>query len=316
MLHCNNSDHSERSSGRASVRKTLILHIGMHKTGSSAVQHFFSRNRALLRSLGVFYPKSIGPDGRRQPKHNALFTAISHEADDGAPHPMLGCSESLVQRLIEEISTSKAQTAVVSAEGFSGEKPAFAKALQPLGAEFDVRIVCFLRRPDEWVERFYRQMVLSRDVRETRPISEFLDDPATRLHLNYPLILSWWADAFGPTALRLGPYDDMAASSVMRQFLSLAGLPKWLGRLPHARARRNASATDHAVLARLSENRGDAGAASTEEIFLSETQKAELMIRLKVDWGATDRASQNLMMMNPFIPSMLEASGASWCVAP
>lgn len=38
--------------------KTLYLHCGIHKTGSSFLQMMFARNRNLLKSHGIHYPKS------------------------------------------------------------------------------------------------------------------------------------------------------------------------------------------------------------------------------------------------------------------
>ena len=49
----------------ARKRKRLVIHIGMHKTGSTTIQRFLSRNRLVLRLAGVLYPESCGADGRR-----------------------------------------------------------------------------------------------------------------------------------------------------------------------------------------------------------------------------------------------------------
>ena len=39
------------------MKKNLILHIGMGKTGTSALQDFFWENRARLKKSGLCYPK-------------------------------------------------------------------------------------------------------------------------------------------------------------------------------------------------------------------------------------------------------------------
>ena len=38
------------------MKPRLVIHIGMHKTGSSSIQHYLSRNRRLLRLFGLLYP--------------------------------------------------------------------------------------------------------------------------------------------------------------------------------------------------------------------------------------------------------------------
>lgn len=295
--------------GGVGVRKRLVVHIGMHKTGSSAIQHFLSRNRLLLRASGVLYPESIGPDGERQPKHNALFAAISHEADFGAPHPMLGSSRDLVARMTERIRASGARMAILSAEGFSGEKPAFARALAPLAGEFDVRIVVFLRRPDEWLASFHRQMIMSRSVRETRSLTAFAEAPSTRTHLDYPLMLTWWAEAFGGDALRIARYDQ-GELNVVRRFLSLAQAPRVLSFAPGARVRRNLSPPLSAVRSQLAENRGGDIGTAPGDLVMDAHAKRALLSRLREDWSVSSKALSKHLDVEQFIPFMLEQIGA------
>lgn len=236
------------------MRQRLVIHIGMHKTGSSSIQRCLSRNRWALRRLGVYYPPSIGPDGERQPKHNALFTAISHEADFGAPHPALGPSARMVASLADRIEAAGAPTTILSAEGFSGERPVFAQALAPLADRFDCTVVAFLRRPDDWVESFYKQMVLSREVRESRSMEAFVDCERTRAHLDYARILSWWADRFGDRALRVARFPPPDDAPLFETFRKAAVLGPVFGFLPYSRARENRSPPWPVVEARRLEN--------------------------------------------------------------
>ena len=80
----------------------------------------------MLRRMGVSYPNSIGIDGARQPKHASIFDAISHEADFGSPHPVLGPSATVIGSTADEIESSLGQIGVLSAEGLSGERRVFA----------------------------------------------------------------------------------------------------------------------------------------------------------------------------------------------
>lgn len=212
----------------------------MHKTGSSAIQRFLSLNRWALGRLGIEYPLSIGPTGARQPKHNAIFAAISHEADHKAPHPDLGPSAALIEAIAHAIEAAAPRVAILSAEGFSGERPIFANALRPLRERFDVRVVVFLRRRDLWVESFYKQMVQNREVREARPFHDFLAAKSTQRHMDYRLILSWWADVFGEDAISVTPFEAGAGEPV-HMFLSAAGLSPRLVFLPYSKGAVNVS---------------------------------------------------------------------------
>lgn len=215
----------------------LLLHIGMHKTGSTSIQRFFVRNRLLLRVLGIDYPEAYDARGKRLPKHNDLFHAISHEKDHGCTHPQLGPSADLIDKLASRIEGNR--TTVISAEGLSGEHPAFSRAFAPLQGRFEIRVVCFLRRQDDWAQSFYKQMVQSREVRESRSFAEFINAPSTREHLDYAQLLDWWADALGDTSIRVEIYRP--GIRVLPSFLKAAGLPKTLALLPFSRGSQNRS---------------------------------------------------------------------------
>jgi len=227
------------------VKKRLILHIGMHKTGTSSVQRYFSRNRAVLRRMGVCYPKSIGASGQRQPKHAALFDAISHEADFGAHHPVLGPAAELLDQLAAEIEAAPGQLGVLSAEGLSGERPVFAAVMADIAARFDATVVIFVRRQDHWVESFYKQMVLSRDVRETRSFHEFVQAASTRLHMDYAQIVGWWRDAFED--VRVIGYHATGPARPLKRLMQIAGLGRQFHWLPFANAHENPSPGVEAV---------------------------------------------------------------------
>ena len=240
MLHC-----SKLKMNEACVKKRLILHIGMHKTGTSSVQRYFSRNRAILRRMGVSYPLSIGAAGERQPKHAAIFDAISHEADHGAPHPVLGPSVAQIEDAAAMIEAGPERLGVLSAEGLSGERPVFADALAPLAARFDTTVVIFVRRQDHWVESFYRQMVLSRQVREARGFHDFVADAATQDHMNYARIVDWWRGGFDD--VRVVGFHASGPLRPLARLLRIAGLGRPFHWLPFAHAHENPSPGVEAV---------------------------------------------------------------------
>lgn len=189
----------------------------------------------MLRLFGIDYPKSYGSTAGRFLQHNDLFHAISHEKDHAKPHPILGSSAALVADLAHRVKAGR--TTVISAEGLSGESPAFAQAFALLRNQFDVRVVCFLRRQDDWVQSFYGQMVRSREVRLTVEFEAFLQMQNVQDHLDYAKILGWWADSFGPEAIRVEVYTPQ--TRVLAPFLKAAGLPKALALLPFSNSVRN-----------------------------------------------------------------------------
>ena len=209
----------------------------MHKTGSSSLQLFFFCNRLILKLMGIDYPRAFDASGKRLAKHNDLFLAISHEKDFGTAHPILGASAGRVEQLARRMETKR--ITVLSAEGFSGESPAFAEAFAPLRGRFNIKVICFLRRQDDWVQSFYKQMVKSREVRESMRFGEFLGRQSTRQHLDYLQLLEWWSKALGEQAIRVEIYRT--GTQVLPAFLNACGLPKSLRWLPYSQTTQNRS---------------------------------------------------------------------------
>ncbi|MEM9012515.1 MAG: hypothetical protein AAGE18_14910 [Pseudomonadota bacterium] len=252
----------------------LVLHIGMHKTGTSSIQRFLSRNRQLLAAFGIDYTTARGRDGRRLPKHNDLFRAITAEKDHGAPDPDFGASAGRIAALGARVARIRG-TVVVSAEGLSGPDPAFAQALAPLTG-LDVRVVVFLRRQDMWVESFYTQMIRNQEVREHRSFADFLADPATRAQLDYAGLLGRWGQVFGRERLAVVAFDGREPP--VAAFLRAAGLPEGLARLPHGRAWLNTMPPPDALRRLRAANTEDATTPTEAPLgFVSEEERAAFL---------------------------------------
>ncbi|MEO1551966.1 MAG: hypothetical protein AAFR93_16315 [Pseudomonadota bacterium] len=174
----------------------ILLHIGMHKTGTSAVQRVFSRNSWILAAAGIHYWAPRVGWVKRASKAIDLYGAVQNRASGQGPHPKFGAPEDVLARICAKAAR---HWVVVSAEGLSGQDPAFAQALAPLRGT--ARALVYLRRQDAWVESFYRQMVKSAEVAERRPFAAFLADPWTKAHLDYPALLRRWSEALGQDAV-------------------------------------------------------------------------------------------------------------------
>ncbi|RED12834.1 hypothetical protein [Pontivivens insulae] len=234
----------------------LILHIGMHKTGSSAIQHVFSRNRRVLALTGLHYAT-----GGRWPKHTPLFEASSHQNDHGIPHPVHGPVSDLLRALPDR------GTVLVSAEGLSGPHPGHAAHFAGCRPE----IVVVLRNPVDWAPAMHAQMVRSRTVREARTLADWVNDPMTKVHLDYAALIERWQQV-GP--VRVVPYE----AAILPAFLTTAGLPKWIAALPGGRVRRNITPKAEVIEDLRRQNGGDAGSGPVPDLrALADIQRARVM---------------------------------------
>lgn len=125
------------------TRTPLVLHLGPHKTGSTAIQGFMDAQRQALAEGGVVYPVT----GRVRQQHLGLADAFlrSHE-DSPAGDPLA----SLIRGLAEEAGDS---AVFASSERFwrlaLNEPEAFRRGIGRLADAFDLTLLYVRRDPFE-----------------------------------------------------------------------------------------------------------------------------------------------------------------------
>lgn len=137
------------------TKPNLYIHIGTHKTGSSAIQTVLSNNQSALAHQGWI---------NLLPNHQ-LFSQIMNLK--GPPNPTLQQS---LQNYFLSISSSSQQNNdtnyILSYEGFSGDlhksyynTEQVAQTLYESTQSFKVKIIIYLRRQDDFIESVYTQMI-------------------------------------------------------------------------------------------------------------------------------------------------------------
>ncbi|MCR5859746.1 hypothetical protein [Mesorhizobium sp. J428] len=181
----------------------LIVHVGPHKTATSALQAFLNRNHAALREKGVWYRGWQGTTN-----HTPLATMFLHR------NPAAG---GLMRGYVEDAAASSCEVCVVSTEvlakGDFDPKPLLA-AIDGYRATF----VAYLRAPDERMISAFDQVV--RNKSRTGPIGELENfDPTYRQNLLK------WAKAEGHEFV-LAPYDraQWTGGNIFEDFLSMFGI--------------------------------------------------------------------------------------------
>ncbi|TPI71979.1 hypothetical protein [Mesorhizobium sp. B2-8-9] len=183
---------------------TIILHIGVHKTGTSALQAFLARNASLLLEHGVFYKPTI-PDW---PNHNPLVAAFMPGSIDHGP-----------SRLATMLAEAAGKTLLISSEMLCQPEVDLDQFLSGLKGH-DVRVIAYLRHPGDIVISAFNEVVRHYDTHWTRPLNEqpFAYDPS---QLD---VLKRWLKI---PQLVLAPYDraQWVEGSLFRDFLTMIGVP-------------------------------------------------------------------------------------------
>ena len=184
----------------------LVLHIGTHKTGTSALQTYLSRHPEALEHAGARYVQSARSAGKA---HHELPWAIRGKH---------GAEMSAWQDLRAELDANSRVENIVSSEGFWFSDPAAVKA--ELQGVRDVRIVMYLRRQDKYLQSLYKQAVTG--GRKTA-FSDWLD--RSRARGDYLAVVERWAAQFGAGNLVVRSYErDGHTIDVVEDFAEILGI--------------------------------------------------------------------------------------------
>jgi hypothetical protein len=197
---------------------TLVLHMGLHKTASSYVQGLLAARRDDLLREGVLYPTTGIVD--------KAGTGTREGAGSG--HGLLsrqGRQDALKAQLVAELPDG-VPTVLVSSEEFSRARPT--PTPQNLLARFrafgTVKVVLVLRRQDDWIESYYKQVVDQYNNFETRSFDGYLEERG-RVLLDFHTRFTPWRDLVGPENFHVLSYDDLAGgAAIYRRLLEISGL--------------------------------------------------------------------------------------------
>ncbi|OOZ38871.1 hypothetical protein BOW53_13840 [Solemya pervernicosa gill symbiont] len=212
--------------------KTLYLHIGSHKTGSSSIQQALFQNRDNLagQGLSLFSENQQGeliPSGNTS---NAWVSAadLRDELQSGR-----GVRVSNLQRLAERLAELPGDV-VMSAENFSWVFSI--DEVKRIGREcrryFDrVQVIVYLRRQDRQVISHHQQGSKNRHNAASAYYSgDAFAIPLSRDHydeyLNYYKRVSMWAEVFGAENLSIRVFepDLLEGGEAVTDFFTLLGM--------------------------------------------------------------------------------------------
>jgi hypothetical protein len=167
---------------------TIFLHIGTHKTGTTAIQRHLRRNANFYASQGLWYPREADllSGGRDTPTHLNIARSLDCTSK---PKPYSEAQLQEMAQALRERSQNYAHT-VISAEAFwrigfgridgdDGPDQMWQRKAENVerirrlfGSEADVEVVCVIRERATYLQSSYSEFILATFYRKS--IQKFL----------------------------------------------------------------------------------------------------------------------------------------------
>lgn len=187
------------------LRKQLVLHVGLPKTGTTAMQAWFAEHAEAMRAYGVCYPQDPPLTQNKQ-----LYIVPELRQTPALP------------RLEALLDTARDETTLlISHEGLSNHfydfPPRSLERFRELTRDWEVTVAVFTRAPETWLPSYYRQCVLNptnaaSDLWGTsRPLEALRDHPRILRLLDQDQILADMTAGFGATRLLRFEHETPAA---------------------------------------------------------------------------------------------------------
>jgi hypothetical protein len=199
----------------------LVLHIGSHKTGTTAIQQFLVDNRSALAAQGVHYA-SAGASINANVVANAVALGDTEAARGFFERSVAAAREAGAATLLVSAENFYSMTVVAAAlsdrrpEAAAEREPVLVERLRALLPEeiSQTRVLCYFRRPDRFAESLYNQRVKYETFAESFDRCLELVEPVFAYHANAQA----WAGVFGPESCTFKAYESVA-DDIRRAFL-------------------------------------------------------------------------------------------------
>ncbi len=210
------------------MRKTLYIHIGHFKTGTTAIQVFLARNPKLLKRHDLVFAQTK----QEHCKHSDLACSLYQAA--GVTELMHGYAKDETPQqvwaaLFEELRASRRSGMIVSTEELM-RLACFPQAVEDLkqivatAPDIDIKIIAYLRAPESHLRSWYNQLV--KMGCKTPSFNAAISDRFEPIHYDYALALRPWIDLFGAQSIILRHYSSESRkdNALFRDFLSIFGI--------------------------------------------------------------------------------------------
>jgi hypothetical protein len=197
--------------------KRVILHIGLHKTGTTSIQSSFWESADILINHGVLYPTSCIPksNSRSAQAHHNHFLHLLFKEDLTYYMRNLYLTPQQIDeerainqaKLIQEFQNTTAHTIVISSENVSVFNRNELQHIYDFFMDnFDavIDIYIYMRQPIEWTRSMLQQLIWQNHTYQSA-----WDHLKKRLFVNYTTVYDRCVDVFGTSHTHVCTYESL-----------------------------------------------------------------------------------------------------------
>ena len=164
---------------RKKINKTIYLHIGRHKTGTSSIQNFINAYPEVLGKYSLYYPET----GRQGIAHHNFANAFSYSATRTDREKQIAVESEMVSALRREIDEQDSDI-LVSSEAFQNANP---KLVAEVFSGYKIKTLVYIRNQIDYLASAYAQKVWATDYSDS--IEQYYEH---NFRGNYDTFLSSW----------------------------------------------------------------------------------------------------------------------------
>ncbi|GLX81282.1 hypothetical protein [Thalassotalea eurytherma] len=188
--------------------RTLYLHVGWSKTGTSAIQAALHSVADQLLAKGILYPKSVQWNDHSHHKFSLAFNATSGYGSEFS-------AEQAMAHVVNEIKQTGAHSVLLSSE-LSPLYFNFANFKQFVSENFDtVKVIFTVRRQSEFILSLFNQLI--KDPKVRYPGTLFALSMSNMHTMSYLPRINDWAQHVGDKNIHVIPYSK----TVVQDFLDI-----------------------------------------------------------------------------------------------
>ena len=212
--------------------KTLYIHIGCHKTGTTSIQQTLSQNEKALETYGIRYYCSNYFTQDNKPPNLHSWLCFDRKKSLIPKGQNIREPEKLAQKL-----AGLGTDVIVSSENFSFvfQIAELERLQQALSKYFPhIKVICYIRRQDQHLvshhqegSKLKRRSEYDLFGHSGRALPEY--ESRHTLYLDYHQRLSMWADAFGDEnmVIRVFEREKLKGGDVVKDFFGIIGVREY-----------------------------------------------------------------------------------------